>query len=57
MREEVTQGYCHASLAGLRSDCRQFIDRINADATAIINRLWPKFGLDLEYEAKLLVSS
>ena len=57
MREEITRGFCHASLGELRSACHQFIARINADATTIIDRLWPKFDLDPEYEAKLLVST
>ena len=36
--------------------CKAFIDRINRDSTSLVNRLWPKFELDPEYE-KLLVSN
>jgi DDE superfamily endonuclease len=57
MREEVTRGHCHSSLAGLRVSCQQFIAEINGDPEAVIDRLWPKFDLDPEYEAKLLVST
>jgi hypothetical protein len=57
MREEVTRGHCHASLAALRAACQRFIARINADPVAVVDRLWPKFELDPEYEAKLLVST
>ena len=35
--------------------CKAFVERINADPLAVINRLWPKFELDPEFE-KLLVS-
>jgi hypothetical protein len=34
-----------------------FIAEINGDPGAVIDRLWPKFELDPEYEAKLLVST
>jgi hypothetical protein len=57
MREEVTRGHCHASLAAMRAACQQFIARINADPEGVVDRLWPKFELDPEYEAKLLVST
>jgi len=57
MREEVTRGHCHASLAELRAACQRFIAGINADPQEVIDRLWPKFELDPEYEAKLLVSA
>ena len=57
MREEVTHGHCHASLKALRVACQEFIARINGDDQAVIDRLWPKFDLDPEYEAKLLVST
>jgi transposase len=57
MREEVTRGHCHASLKAPRVACQEFIARINGDAEAVIDRLWPKFDLDPEYEAKLLVST
>jgi hypothetical protein len=35
--------------------CQDFIDRINRDPIALVDRLWPKFELDPEFEAKLLV--
>ena len=56
MREEVTRNHCHASLAELRAACQKFIATINTQPRAIIDRLWPKFDLDPEYEAKLLFS-
>jgi hypothetical protein len=37
--------------------CQAFIRRINLDPLALVDRLWPKFELDPEFEAKLLVSS
>jgi transposase len=57
MREEVSRGFCHASVPDLIDACQVFIDRINCDPVAVIDRLWPKFELDPEFEAKLLVSS
>ena len=57
MRQEVTRGHCHISLAALRAACQRFIAEINGDPGAVIDRLWPKFELDPEYEAKLLVST
>jgi DDE superfamily endonuclease len=57
MREEVTRGHCHASVKALRVACQEFIARINGDAMAMVDRLWPKFELDPVYEAKLLVSA
>ncbi len=56
MREEVTRHHCHASLKELRVACQEFIARINLQPRAIVDRLWPKFDLDPEYEAKLLFS-
>ncbi len=56
MREEVTRSHRHASLAELRKACQDFIATINAQPATIIDRLWPKFDLDPEYEAKLLFS-
>ena len=35
--------------------CQAFIERINRDPIALVDRLWPKFELDPEFEAKLLV--
>lgn len=57
MRAEVTRGHCHESLSSLRAACQEFIARINADAIAVVDRLWPKFDLDPEHEAKLMVST
>jgi transposase len=57
MREEVTRGFCHASVAELVAACQAFIERINRDAVALIDRLWPKFELDPEFEEKLRVSA
>jgi transposase len=56
-REEVTRGFCHGSVAQLFDACRAFIDRINRDPIALIDRLWPKFELDPEFEEKLRVSA
>ena len=36
---------------------QRFIAGINTDPEAVVDRLWPKFELDPEYEAKLLVST
>ena len=36
---------------------QSFIGRINRDPVALVDRLWPKFELDPEFEAKLLVPS
>jgi len=55
MREEVTQHHCYPTMRHLFDACKAFIHRINQDPLAVINRLWPKFELDPEYE-KLLVS-
>ena len=57
MREEVTRGFCHQSVADLIAACQSFIGRINRDPVALVDRLWPKFELDPEFEAKLLVPS
>lgn len=55
MREDVTQHFCHASLHDLFTDCLAFIERINTQPELMVNRLWPKFELDPDYE-KLLIS-
>ena len=55
MREEVTRGFCHASVPQLIDACQAFIRRINRDRVALVDRLWPKFELDPEFEAKLRV--
>lgn len=56
MRTEVTQHFCHASLQELFVDCKAFIDRINLTPLVMIDRLWPRFELDPDYE-KLLLST
>lgn len=56
MREDLTQHHCYQYLYQLERACFDFIDRINLDPQAIIDRLWPKFELDPDYE-KLLFSS
>ena len=55
MREEVTRGFCHPSVPELIAACQAFIERINRDPVALVDRLWPKFELDPEFEAKLRV--
>jgi transposase len=57
MRTEVTRGFCHGSVAELFRACRAFIERINRDPMALIDRLWPKFELDPEFEEKLRIST
>jgi transposase len=57
MREEVTRGFCHASVPELIEACQTFIERINRDPVALVDRLWPKFELDPEFEEKLRVST
>lgn len=56
MREEVTQMYCHTTIAALSDACQEFIERINLEPNLLIKRLWPKFDLDPDFE-KLLVSN
>ncbi len=56
MREEVTYAYCQPSLDALFAACKQFIDNANRQASAMIDRLWPRFELDPE-EEKLRVSA
>ena len=55
MREDVTRGYCHQSVPELVAACQAFLERINRDPLALVDRLWPKCELDPEFEAKLLV--
>ena len=52
---EVTRGFCHGSVTQLMEACQEFITRINRDPVALVDRLWPKFELDPEFEAKLRV--
>jgi hypothetical protein len=54
--EEVTRGHCHDSVAELMAAAQAFIERVNGDPVALVNRLWPKFELDPEFEEKLRVS-
>jgi len=55
MREEVTKNHCHATIRELSDACMSFVDRINTDSLQMIDRLWPRFELNPEYE-KLLIS-
>jgi transposase len=55
MRQEVTRGFCQGSVAQLIEACQRFIAQINLDPVALVDRLWPKFELDPEFEAKLQV--
>jgi transposase len=57
MREEVSRGHCHDSVPQLIAACQTFIERINRDPIALVDRLWPKFELDPEFEEKLRVST
>jgi transposase len=57
MRDEVTRGHCHRSVAELTEACQRFVAAINEDPLALIDRLWPKFDLDPEFEDKLRVSA
>jgi transposase len=57
MRAEVTRGVGQGRVAELIAACEAFIARINRDPIALIDRLWPKFGLDPEFEEKLRVST
>jgi transposase len=52
MREEVTRGFCHGSVSQLFDACQAFIERVNRDPIALIDRLWPMFELDPEFEEK-----
>jgi transposase len=57
LRDEVTRGHCHKSLDELKAACWAALERINANPQRVIDRLWPKFDLDPDYEAKLLLST
>ena len=57
LREEVTRGYCHASVEELIAAAQAFIERLNRDPLDVVDRLWPKFELDPEFEEKLRVST
>jgi hypothetical protein len=57
MREEVTRGACHGSVPRWISACQAFMARIDRDPIALIDRRWPKFELDPEFEEKLRVST
>lgn len=56
MREEVSQQGYFSSLQPLFLACMRFLDSINLDPQAMVDRLWPKFELDPDFE-KLLVSN
>ena len=51
----LTQHHCYTSMRHLFNACKAFVDRSYQNPVAVIQRLWPKFELDLDYE-KLLVS-
>ena len=55
LREEVTQHHSYLTMREPFDSCKAFIDRINLNPDALINRLWPKFELDPDFE-KLLIS-
>jgi len=57
MRQEVTRGHCHPSVAELTAACQRFIADVNRDPIAVVDRLWPKFDLDPEFEQELRVSA
>jgi len=57
LREEVTRGHCHGSVPELLTACQAFIEEINRDPIGVVDRLWPKFELDPEFEEKLRVSA
>src|SRR5262245_55560061 len=57
LRDGVRRGHCHASVPALIEACEAFVARINRDPVALVDRLWPKFELDPEFEAKLRVST
>ena len=57
MREDVSRGFCHTSVAQLVAACQAFIERINGDPVALVDRLWPKFELHPVFEEKLRVSN
>ena len=38
MREEVTRGFCHASVPELIEACQAFIERINRDPVALVDQ-------------------
>ena len=50
-------GFCHGSVEELVQACQDFIARINRDPITLLDRLWPKFELNPEFEEKLRVSS
>ena len=41
MRQEVTRGHCHKSVAELTAACQKFIATINQDSIAVVDRLSP----------------
>lgn len=57
MRDELTRGHCYNSVAELTTAAMQFIQNINLDPVALVDRLWPVFELDPEFEAELRVSN
>ncbi len=57
LREEVTRGHCHGSVAELLEAAQAFIAGVNRDPVALVERLWPAFEFDPEFEEKLRVSA
>jgi transposase len=57
LRQDLTRGFCHGSVQELIEAGQVFIGRINGDPIAVVDRLWPKFELDPEFEDKLRVST
>ncbi len=57
LREDVTRGFCHASVADSAAACQASVARIDRDPVARIDRLWPKFDLDPEFLLELRVST
>jgi len=55
MREEVTQHHSYPTMRDLFQACKDFVDRINLNPDALVQRLWPKLELDPDFE-KLLIS-
>lgn len=50
MREEVTQMCCYPNMRALFDACKNFIERINQNHVALVDRLWPRFSLNPEEE-------
>ena len=53
----MTRGHCHGSVAELLEAAQAFIAGVNRDPVALVERLWPKFEFDPEFEEKLRASA